>query len=132
MIIERINIMRRFFFAAGLAVSMFAVTACGGDYGSSSPSGPSNTPAPAGAITIAVVRQNGNQSFSPNPATVPTGQTVVWHNIDTTTHRVVLNDGKLDTGNLAPGAFSQPMTLGASGPYHCSIHPDMVGTLVNQ
>jgi hypothetical protein len=32
----------------------------------------------------------------------------------------------------APGAFSQPMTLGAPGPYHCSIHPDMVGTLLNQ
>src|SRR5678810_960660 len=90
------------------------------------------SPPPADAITINVVRENGNQSFSPNPATVPTGQTVVWHNIDTTTHRVVLNDGKLDTGNLAPGAFSQPMTLGAPGPYHCSIHPDMVGTLVSQ
>ena len=123
--------MRRFFFAAGLAAPMFVVTACGG-YGSSSPSSPSDTPSPAGAITINVVRENGSQSFSPNPATVPAGQTVVWHNIDTTTHRVVLNDGKLDTGNLAPGAFSQPMTLGAPGPYHCSIHPNMVGSLVNQ
>jgi plastocyanin len=123
--------MRNFFFASVLAASMFGVAGCGG-YGSSSPSGPSGTPPPAGAITINVVRENGNQSFSPNPATVPTGQTVVWHNIDTTTHRVVLNDGKLDTGNLAPGAFSQPMTLAAPGPYHCSIHPSMVGTLVNQ
>ena len=123
--------MRRLFFAGGLAASIFVVTACSG-YGSSSPSGPSDTPPPAGAIIINVVRENGSQSFSPNPATVPPGQTVVWHNIDTTTHRVVLDDGRLDTGNLAPGAFSQPMTLGASGPYHCSIHPDMVGTLVNQ
>jgi len=110
---------------------MFVVAACGG-YGSSSPSAPSGSPAPADAVTINIVRENGNQSFSPDPATVPTGQTVVWHNIDTTTHRVVLNDGRLDTGNLAPGAFSQPMTLGAPGPYHCSIHPDMVGTLVSQ
>ena len=92
----------------------------------------SNAPPPAGAITINVVRENGNQSFSPNPATVPTGQTVVWHNVDTTTHRVVLDDGKLDLGNLGPGAFSEPMTLGAPTPYHCSIHPDMVGSLVNQ
>lgn len=123
--------MRRFLFAAGVAASMCVLTACGSNYGSSSPSAPSDTP-PAGAITINVVRENGSQSFSPNPATVPAGQTVVWHNIDTTTHRVVLNDGKLDTGNLAPGAFSQTMTLGAPSPYHCSIHPDMVGTLVNQ
>lgn len=131
--IERINIMNRLLLAAGLATLTLGVAACGGDgYGGTTPSAPSNTPPPAGAITINVVRENGNQSFSPNPATVPAGQTVVWHNIDTTTHRVVLNDGKLDTGNLAPGAFSQPMTLGADGPYHCSIHPDMVGTLVNQ
>ena len=123
--------MRRFFFASVLAASTFVVAACGG-YGTSSPSGPSDAPPPAGAITINIVRENGAQSFSPNPATVPKGQTVVWHNIDTTTHRVVLNDGELDTGNIAPGAFSQAMTLGAPGPYHCSIHPDMVGTLVNQ
>ena len=123
--------MRKFLCAAGLATSMFGVAACGG-YGSSSPAAPSGAPPPADAITINIVRENGSQSFSPDPATVPAGQTVVWHNVDTTTHRVVLNDGRLDTGNLAPGAFSQPMTLAASGPYHCSIHPDMVGTLVGQ
>jgi hypothetical protein len=31
---------------------------------------------------------------------------------------------------LFPGAFSQPMKLVAPGPYHCSIHPPMVGTIV--
>jgi plastocyanin len=114
--IERIDMMHRLLLAAGLAAWTLGVAACGGDgYGSSLPSGPSNTPPPAGAITINVVGINGNQAFSPNPAMVPTGQTVVWHNMDTTTHRVVLNDGKLDTGNLAPGAFSQPMTLVAPG-----------------
>jgi plastocyanin len=130
--IERIIIMKRLLLPAGLAILTLGVAACGGGYDTPSPSAPGNTPPPGGAITINVVRENGNQSFSPNPATVPTGQTVVWHNIDTTTHRVVLNDGKLDTGNLAPDAFSQPMTLGAPGPYHCSIHPTMVGSLVNQ
>ena len=97
--IERINNMNRLLLAASLATLTLGVAACGGDgYGDSSPSAPSNTPPPAGAIVINVVRENGDQSFSPNPATVPAGQTVVWHNIDTTTHRVVLNDGKLDTG----------------------------------
>src|SRR3954452_7459554 len=121
--------MNRLLLGTCLAALTLGIGACGAGYGSSSPSGPSNTPPPAGAITINVVRENGSQSFSPNPATVPPGQTVVWHNIDTTTHRVVLNDGELDTGNLAPGAFSQPMMLHVAGPYHCSIHPDMVGTL---
>jgi len=55
---------------------------------------PTPTPAPSGGVvTIDVVAVNGEQSFSPNPATLPAGQTVVWHNIDSITHRVVLNDG---------------------------------------
>jgi plastocyanin len=84
-------------------------------------------------VTINVVGINGAQSFSPNPATLPAGQMVVWHNIDSITHRVVLNDGSVDTGNLDAGASSQAMAINvpAGGdPYHCSIHPVMVGTLV--
>ena len=122
--------MRSFSLAASLAALTLGAAACSGSYGNSSPTGPTNTPPPAGTITIDVVGINGAQSFSPNPATVPAGQVVVWHNIDRDTHRVVLNDRQLDTGNIAPGAFSQPMTLGAPGPYHCSIHPEMVGTIV--
>ena len=85
--------MRRLFSAASLAALTLGAVACGG-YGSSSPTTPSNPSAPPpGAITINVVGINGDRSFSPNPATVPAGQTVVWHNVDTVTHRVVLNDG---------------------------------------
>jgi plastocyanin len=93
---------------------------------------PTPTPAPPGGmVTINVVSINGAQSFSPNPATLPAGQMVVWHNIDSITHRVVLNNGSLDTGDIAPGASSRPMSINTGGgPYHCSIHPSMVGTLV--
>ena len=122
--------MRRFLTAAGLAASVLGVFGCGG-YGSTSsasPGGPSTTPPPT-AIIIGIVGINGAQSFSPNPATAPAGQTVVWHNVDTVTHRVVFDDGEFDTGNIAPGAFSAPMPLVAPGPYHCSIHPPMVGTI---
>jgi len=127
--------MKRVLVSTGLVVATLALWACGGT-SSSSPTSPTATPAPpvsapVGATVIDVVRENGAQSFSPNPATVPAGQMVVWHNVDTVTHRVVLNDGSLDTGNIAPGAFSAPMTLRAVGPYHCSIHPSMVGTIVS-
>ena len=115
--------------AATLAVFAFGISACGGNGGSSQPP---TSPAPTGeGITINVVAINGAESFSPNPATVPSGQRIVWHNIDTTTHRVVFNEGELDTGNIAPGAFSAPMTPLAPGPYHCSIHPPMVGTIAD-
>ena len=93
---------------------------------------PTPTPTPPGGIvTIDIVRDNGAQSFSPNPATLPPGQMVVWRNVDTITHRVVLNNGSLDTGDLVRGASSRPMSINTgSGPYHCSIHPSMVGTIV--
>jgi plastocyanin len=55
----------------------------------------------------------------------------VWHNVDAITHRVVLNDGEVDTGNIPAGAFSAPQALVAPGPYHCSIHPEMIGTLTH-
>src|SRR5262245_15145942 len=116
-----------------MAATVFGVFACGGSYSSSSPSAPSSSATPpAGAVVINVVAINGAQSFSPNPATVPAGQLVIWHNVDTVTHRVVLNDGQLDSGEIAPGASSPAMTLAAPGPYHCSIHPPMVGTIVSQ
>ena len=46
-------------------------------------------------MTINVVAVNGAQSFSPNPATLPAGQMIVWHNVDTITKRLKLL--KLDT-----------------------------------
>jgi plastocyanin len=93
------------------------------------PSAPSASGS-AQIVTVNVVAIKGAQSFSPNPATLPAGVQIVWHNIDSTTHRVVLNNGSVDTGNLAPGASSQPMTISASGaPYHCAIHPEMIGSI---
>jgi plastocyanin len=120
--------MHRFLFAAGLAASTIAVTTCGGGYSVANPAGPTgDTPPPDNAIVINIVAENGDRSFSPNPATLPAGSTVVWHNVDSQTHHVLLNDRGLDTGNLAPGAYSQATTLTTAGPYHCTIHPDMIG-----
>jgi plastocyanin len=119
--------MRSVLVAASLAALVIGVCGCSG-YGSASPTTPNNPPSPpTDAITINIVGMNGAQSFSPNPSTVPVGKRVVWHNLDSVTHRVVFDDGELDTGNIAPGAFSTPTGLVAPGPYHCSIHPSMIG-----
>src|SRR6202521_5220937 len=70
----------------------------GGGYSSGSTNSPA-APTPMtsnGVVTINVVAINGAQSFSPNPATLPAGQMVVWHNVNNTTHRVVLNDRSVD------------------------------------
>jgi plastocyanin len=60
------------------------------------------------------------------------GQQIVWHNLDSITHWMKQDaGGGFDTGQIAPGSTSAPITLGAAGTfgYHCNIHPSMVGTL---
>jgi plastocyanin len=86
-----------------------------------------NSQAPLASINI--VGNSGIQSFSPNPASVTfAGAVVAWHNSDALTHRIVLDDHSFDSGNLAPGADSAVLLVGASGAtYHCSIHPTMAG-----
>lgn len=122
--------MRRFLTAAIVAAIALGAAACGSE-GYNNPNGPDggNSTPPPGAITIDIIGINGARSFSPNPATVGAGKMVSWHNTDSTTHRVVLNDGELDTGNISPGKYSAAMSLVATGGYHCSIHPEMVGTI---
>ena len=125
--------MRKFVTAGVVAIFGLSFSACGGSGYSTGSGGSPTSPtaaSPEGVLTINVVAINGAQSFSPNPATLPSGQMIVWHNVDSTTHRVVLNDRSVDTGDLAPGASSQPMAIGSgSGQYHCSIHPVMVGSI---
>lgn len=125
-----------------LAITATALTiglaACGG--GSTNPSSPTpvaqTTPTPTTpgsgptTVTITITSNNGVQSFSPNPASIQNGQLVVWRNADTVTHRVVLNDGSLDTGDLPPGASSAAISwVAEAAQYHCSLHPTMVGSV---
>jgi len=128
--------MRAFLTVAVFTLGISAWGCSGNSYGTGPSVNPASPTAPNGLnngadfVTVNVVAINGAQSFSPNPATLKSGQRIVWHNVDSTTHRVVLNDGSMDTGDLAPGASSQPMTIGAQGaPYHCSIHPEMIGSI---
>ena len=118
---------------AGLAIVGLAATlACGSSY--SAPMGP---PPPAADVTITILGMNGALSFTPDPGVVPVGKTVAWRNADTgaygggTTHHISADNGSFTTGDLAPGAVSAPIMMATAGavPYHCTIHPTMVGTL---
>lgn len=105
-----------------IIAATLAHSACGG--GSSSIAGPD-----PGAITITITRQNGAQSFSPNPAAAG-GQLVMFRNDDTVAHRVRLNDGSIDTGNISPGGTSAVVRMPLDGTnYHCELHPDMIGAV---
>ena len=118
------------------AIFVFAAWGCSGSGGgsSSTPGTPSPTPnsTPNGATTVNITGQNGAQSFSPNPVPITQGSLVVWHNMDTTVHHIVMNDGSFDSGDIMPGATSPTMTLTSSGGnYHCTLHPTTMFGSIN-
>jgi plastocyanin len=116
-------------------VAIAASQGCGSSYSPVSP-----PPGGTADVTITIVGMNGNLSFSPDPGVVPVGKTVAWRNADTgaygggTTHNIVSDTGAFTTGPLAPGSVSSPTMMSAAGsfPYHCAIHPTMVGSVTVQ
>ena len=120
------------------AISIGAI-ACGSDY--SSPSTPSPTPAPTPApvtggpsssVTIPMgASVLGNRAFSPGDLDVAVGTTVTWMNTDSVAHTSTSNASGWDSGTIAPGRqFSFTYQTAGTFPYHCAIHPGMVGTVV--
>lgn len=113
----------------------FVLAGCGGGGGGSAPTSPS-TPSNGGSnnngtpasVTVSIMGDQGKNSFNPNPAPVASGQVVVFKNTDKVTHHIVLDDGSMTTGDIAPGASSVALPVGAANVgFHCTIHPDMVG-----
>jgi plastocyanin len=78
---------------------------------------------------VSIVANSGSAAFSPNPTSVPGGQTLQFRNTATGTHRIVADDGSWDTGTLTSGATSLAMTIARTGAYHCTIHASMVGSI---
>jgi len=88
--------------------------------------------APNGAATVTIMGQNGALSFTPNPAPITQGALVVWRNADSTVHRIVMNDGSFDSGDIGPGGMSATMRLSSNGGnYHCTIHPTTMFGSIN-
>jgi plastocyanin len=115
--------------AACGAIALIVTAGCGGGGGSSSPTSPTPPPAASGTV-IGIAGDRGSQSFTPNPAAGSQGTMVSWRNNDGVTHRIVLNDGTFDTGDIAPGATSAIRPLPTNGAnYHCTIHPGMIGAI---
>ncbi|MHB8567973.1 MAG: cupredoxin domain-containing protein [Nitrososphaerales archaeon] len=56
---------------------------------------------------------------------VAKGTTIFWVNQDDTTHTSTSNTNIWDTGILAPGKTSKPITFSSDGtfPYFCQVHP---------
>jgi plastocyanin len=126
---------------AAAFVCCLELVSCGG---SSSPaSSPvsatpvtSGTPVPSGSSSVAIVMNAATlaaKAFNPNPITVAIGTSVTWTNTDAIAHTSTGDAGGWNSGVIAPGAtFSVNFPTAGTYTYHCSIHPDMVGTMVVQ
>jgi plastocyanin len=113
-------------------LSAFAAAGCGSSSTPTTSTPPASTS--AADVTIAIQGNRGNQSFSPEPATMRVGQTVSWRNTDSITHNATQDANRFATSNIGAGATSPPIAMTTAGTftYHCTIHPGMVGTLTVQ
>ena len=96
---------------------------------------PAPTPAPAPPANVTasiVVGASGMSStaYNPNPIEVAVGGTVTWRNDDSITHTSTANNVAWNSGIIPPGgSFSAQFNSAGSFPYHCTIHPNMVGVV---
>jgi plastocyanin len=86
---------------------------------------PAAAPAAGYAITLE------HFLFAPTTLTVPVGATVRWQNRDAEPHTVVSVEGLFRSGALDQGdAYAYTFQAAGRYRYVCSIHPQMVGTIV--
>ena len=108
---------------------------------------PPPTPSSNDIMIVEGARSLGSAAFSPNPKILnlagATSGTVRWINGDITggdysngtavIHRIISDNGtSFDTGSLGGNATSSKTLTSGNYPYHCTIHPTMVGTVTVQ
>jgi len=102
---------------------------------SPSPEPPPQNPADATAYILPGAGNLGANAFGDEPVVIHKGERLRWHNADSVEHDVVTDMASLPefmtTGILPPGGEQSFVmnTLGSTR-IHCTIHPQMVGTLV--
>jgi plastocyanin len=120
---------------SGLALAAMAIAAGCSGY-SSSPTTPSTGTSSGTGAPITVVRGAETlttTAFSPNPLTIAVGTTVSWTNGDTIQHTATSDTRTFDSGTINPNTtYSFTFQNKGTFTYHCSIHPNMVGSVVVQ
>ena len=88
-------------------------------------------PAPVNPANQATIISIGGSQFSPMNATVRAGSPIYWRNQDGTTHRIVLDDRRYDSSDIAPGALGCGLILNDAGThaYHDLNNPSLNGTI---
>lgn len=70
-------------------------------------------------------------AFQPGELRIRVGETVSWTNDDLVPHSITSDDGRFDSGLLAPGeGYSRRFEEAGRYPYHCTPHPFMKAVIV--
>jgi plastocyanin len=117
-----------------ILIAAFALLLAGcGQSSSPTYSSPSPTTGSSSVSIVSGSRTMTTNAYNPNPITISSGMTVTWTNNDSIAHTSTSSTGAWDSGMIAPGAkFSRTFQAPGTFQYHCSIHPNMVGTVTVQ
>jgi len=82
--------------------------------------------AAGGEVDVAIA----DFTFDPADIQASVGQTVTFTNNDSAPHTATLDDDSCTTPNINEGG-SNGLTFNAAGtsPFHCTVHPNMKGTI---
>jgi plastocyanin len=85
---------------------------------------------------ISIVGNSGGNSYNPNPIEIQVGDTVTWINNDSSLHTATStssssSESNFDSNVLRRGeTFSFTFDKEGQYPYFCTLHPNMVGSVV--
>jgi plastocyanin len=124
--------MRRLSSLFGVALTVFAVTSCGGD--TAGPPGGGGGGGGNCAFTFCTTVSN---SFLPSTATITAGSTATWSNATSTGHNVIFlnpsaaqpGDGTGDIPEFSNTTHTRKFNTPGTYSFNCNIHPGMTGTL---
>ena len=118
---------------AATAATVLLISACARST-PTAPAPPADA-ATANAYILPGAADLGANAFGDEPVVIHKGERLRWRNADTVEHDVVADTASVPefvtTGTLAPGS-ERLFTMNTIGTtrIHCTIHPQMVGTLI--
>jgi plastocyanin len=118
------------------ALAVVWLAACGGNTTSpGSGSTPSTSVGVAGAnlgTATDKIAATGQLAFEPAMTTAHVGDIIQWTNTASFEHTITFDsESSLSDPSLQPGGtWEVKFTTAGTYQYHCSIHPQMVGTIV--
>jgi plastocyanin len=115
---------RRAALVGAIGILALVAAGCGGDDGNGDDGGADAGGGGATSITIA------DFAYDPSTVTVSSGATEIEiTNEDDTDHTFTLDDDSVDQEIAAGESATVTVDVSSTTGFHCTIHPDMTGTL---